>query len=577
MLDDICKNLDELIIVSNGFLNEESMSGLSNYSNHDIVIRDNIGFDAGAWRDVMLDVGFDKLCEFDEIILFNDSFFGPIYPFKEMFDKMDEEDVDYWGITNHGEAPNSRDMCPYGYRPRYIQTYFLAFRKNLVKSSEFQEYWSNLPNYETFEDLAFKHGAVLTKYFEDLGYKWKSYVESRDLEESREKAMSFHTYDMYNMVVNRGLPVLKRKAFKLPRDIHLRYNMGSDISNTIKYLEENTDYDTSLIYKYFLRTMDPSQLVDILNLVKIIPKDQPDSYVSDKKVLIITHLYYDDIWEYAFNYLKNVPKYIDILITTDSTDKKDFFKENIANKLENNVKVMEIKSRGRDMAALLVGASDIVKDYDYFCFMHDKKSQGKEYITVGATFRDILWENNLASPSYINGIVKEFDNNPSLGLIVPPRVYHGTYFYSYVNKYWTLCFDEVINLLDKMEITSKISRDFPPLAIGNCFWAKYDALEPLFDLNWDYEDFPEEPMPADGTVSHALERIHGYVAASRGYYTKFVMSDEYARSELFNKSYMFSNTMKNFISYGSGFFAYRQGIFGFINSIKNNFRRKIAK
>ena len=129
MLDDICKNLDELIIVSNGFLNEESMSGLSNYSNHDIVIRDNIGFDAGAWRDVMLDVGFDKLCEFDEIILFNDSFFGPIYPFKEMFDKMDEEDVDYWGITNHGEAPNSRDMCPYGYRPRYIQTYFLSFFK----------------------------------------------------------------------------------------------------------------------------------------------------------------------------------------------------------------------------------------------------------------------------------------------------------------------------------------------------------------------------------------------------------------------------------------------------------------
>ena len=575
MLDDICMNLDDLVIVSNGFLNDESMSGLSKYSNHDIVIRDNIGFDAGAWRDVMLDVGFEKLCEFDEIILFNDSFFGPIYPFNEMFDKMDAEDVDYWGITNHGEAPNSRDLCPYGYRPRYIQTYFLAFRKNLVKSNEFQEYWANLPNYETFDDLAFKHGAVLTKYFEDLGYKWKSYVESGDLEESREKAMSFHTYDMYNMVVNRALPVLKRKAFKLPRDIHLRYNMASDISNTMKYLEENTNYDTSLIYKYFLRTMEPSQLVDILNLVKIIPKNQPMTHITDKKVLIIAHLYYDDIWKYAFNYLRNIPSYIDILITTDSTDKKEFFEKNIANNLENNVNVIKIEPRGRDMAALLVGARDIVKDYDYFCFMHDKKSQGKEYITVGATFRDILWENNLASPDYINGIVKEFDNNPSLGLIVPPRVYHGTYFYSYVNNYWTLCYDEVLNLLDKMKINSKITRDSPPLSIGNCFWAKYDALAPLFDLNWDYGDFPEEPMPADGTVSHALERIHGYVAASKGYYTEFVMTDEYARSELFNKSYMFSNTMKNFVANGSGFFEYRQGFFGFIHSIKNNFKRRI--
>ena len=577
MLDDICQNLEELIIVSNGYLNEESMSRLKKYTEHDIVIRDNIGFDAGAWRDVMLHVGFIKLTKFDEIILFNDSFFGPIYPFKEMFDKMDGEDVDYWGITNHGEAPNSRDLCPYGYRPRYIQTYFLAFRKKLVKSVEFQEYWANLPDYETFEDLAFKHGAVFTKYFEDLGYKWKAYVESGDLEGPREKAMSFHTYDMYNMVTNRGLPVLKRKAFKLPRDIHLRYNMASDISNTIKYIEENTDYDTSLIYKYFLRTMEPSQLVDILNLVKIIPKNQPFQYSTDKKVLLVVHLYYNDLWEYAFNYLKNVPKYIDILITTDSREKKKFFEDNISKNLENHSKVLKIESRGRDMAALLVGAHDIVKDYDYFCFMHDKKSQGKEFITVGATFRDILWENNLASPGYINGIIREFDNNPSLGLIVPPRVYHGTYFHSYVNNYWTLCYDEVLNLLDKMNIDSKISRNAPPLAIGNCFWAKYDALKPLFELNWNYDDFPQEPMPADGTVSHALERIHGYVAASEGYYTEFVMTDEYARSEYFNKSYMFSSTIKNFIAHGSGFFTYRHGFFGFVDSIKNNFKKRIGK
>lgn len=575
MLDDILTNLDDLVIVSNGPLNQESMAGLSRYTNHDIVIRSNVGFDAGAWRDVMLDIGFERICEFDELILFNDSFFGPIYPFKEMFDKMDSADVDYWGITNHGEAPNSRDMCPYGYRPRYIQTYFLAFRKNLVESNEFQQYWANLPNYETFEDLAFKHGAVLTKYFEDLGYKWKAYVESQDLEEGRDKAMSFHTYDMYNMVVNRGLPVLKRKAFKLPRDIHLRYNMASDISNTMKYLKENTDYDTSMIYRYFLRTMEPSQLVDILNLVKIIPKKQQMTYSTDKKILIIAHLYYDDIWEYAFNYLKNIPSHIDILITTDSDYKKEFFNENIANNLENNVKVIKVEPRGRDMAALLVGSKDIVKDYDYFCFMHDKKSQGKEFITVGATFRDVLWENNLASPDYINGIIKEFDDNPSLGLIVPPRIYHGTYFYTYTNNYWTLCYDEVLDLLDRMEINSKISRDAPPLAIGNCFWAKYDALKPLFDLNWDYVDFPEEPMPADGTVSHALERIHGYVAASKGYYSEFVMTDEYARSELLNKSYMFSKTMKHIIANGGGFFEYRQGFFGFIHSIKNNFKRRI--
>lgn len=323
--------------------------------------------------------------------------------------------------------------------------------------------------------------------------------------------------------------------------------------------------------------MDPNQLVDILNLVKIIPKNQTSSYKTDKNVLLIVHLYYDDIWEYAFNYLKNVPKFVDILITTDSYYKKEFFEQNIANCLDNSVKVIKIGPRGRDMASLLIGARDFLKDYDYFCFMHDKKSQGKEYITVGGTFRDVLWENNLASPGYIKEIIKEFDTHPSLGLIVPPKIYHGTYFFSYINNYWTLCYNDLVNLLDKMNINTKISRSSPPLSIGNCFWARYDALKPLFDLDWNYKDFHPEPMPADGTVSHALERIYGYVAASKGYYTEFAMTDEYAKTEMFNKSFMAKKTINQFKSSGRGYFNFNRGFFEFSNSMKNNFLKKLKR
>ena len=56
-------------------------------------------------------------------------------------------------------------------------------------------------------------------------------------------------------------------------------------------------------------------------------------------------------------------------------------------------------------------AGEIIKNYDYFCFMHDKKSQGKEYITIGSNFRDALWENNLASQEYIEAIINEFIDN----------------------------------------------------------------------------------------------------------------------------------------------------------------------
>lgn len=269
-----------------------------------------------------------------------------------------------------------------------------------------------------------------------------------------------------------------------------------------------------------------------------------NDYKPEKKVILVAHLYYDDLWEYAFNYFKNIPDYIDILITTNSDDKKIFFEENISKNLKNDCTVMKINPRGRDLASLLVASRNIIRYYDIFCFIHDKSYKSADYATESANFRDILWENNLASASYINSIIDEFDSNTSLGLIVPPRVYHGNYFYPYINNYWNDNFEVVLNLLKKMNINTPINKNYSPISIGTCFWARYDALKPLFDLNLKHEDFPNEPLPVDGTISHALERIFGYVAASEKYYSEFVITEDYARGNIFNLNYMMDNTFQ---------------------------------
>ena len=66
---------------------------------------------------------------------------------------------------------------------------------------------------------------------------------------------------------------------------------------------------------------------------------------------------------------------------------------------------------------------------------------------------------------------------------------------------------------------------------GSCFWFRTDALRKLFKYDWKYEDFPEEPLPIDGTISHAIERCYAYVAQDAGYYSAIVMCDEYAKIE----------------------------------------------
>jgi lipopolysaccharide biosynthesis protein len=49
------------------------------------------------------------------------------------------------------------------------------------------------------------------------------------------------------------------------------------------------------------------------------------------------------------------------------------------------------------------------------------------------------------------------------------------------------------------------------------FWARTKALMPLFDLKLGWDDYPEEPVPIDGTLLHAIERLLPFAARHAGY------------------------------------------------------------
>ena len=567
LLNDISQNLDELCIISKDELSPESLEKLRKTTDRDVLFKKDNKFDVESWRDVMTEFyGFEKLLDFDEIVLFNNSFFGPLYPFETVFSQMENKNLDFWGITSHGEMPNVKDLCPYETCPPFIQNYFLVIGKRMFQTREFEEYWMNLSRFKNQTEVKYKHEAVFTRYFEDLGFKWGALVNCDNMGDI-DTSMDFYLFDTCNLVKNKGLPVLDVKSFTKPRKKHLEYNMSLDLSNTFEYVKSNTDYEVSLIYEHLTRVIDPHRIVENLNLIRIFQKNQQIDFETDKKILVIAHLYYEDLLEYDLEYLKNIPDFVDVLITCNTSQKKKFFEEKIAAELNNSIKVIKVDNRGRDMSALLIGARDIVENYDYFCFIHDKKSSTKEYVTVGLSFRDILWENILASENYIAFIIKEFDDNPNLGLILPPKVYHGTYFNGYVNNYWIVNYDNTVKLLEEMGIDTPIERNCPPLSIGNCFWARYDALKPIFESYWRHGDFPKEPLPGDGTVSHAIERVYGYIAASRGYYSEYVMTEEYARAEMTNFNYMASQTL-NVLHKKMNPALFNQAFSGFDNSLR---------
>ncbi len=52
--------------------------------------------------------------------------------------------------------------------------------------------------------------------------------------------------------------------------------------------------------------------------------------------------------------------------------------------------------------------------------------------------------------------------------------------------------------------------------IGTMFWIRPSVLERFVTLDLGWEDYPAEPLPIDGTMLHAFERLFGVVPGLDG-------------------------------------------------------------
>lgn len=143
---------ERLITVCNGGVSDDSLTKLKSVTD-EIIIRDNEGFDAGAYRHVLLDyLEGGELLQYDEIILCNDTFFGPFQSFVSIFAEMDKKECDFGGI----------DYIERGFFPSFIGSYFLVFRCQVIKSGALIDFFRNqIPVcFETLSDviLGFEKG-----------------------------------------------------------------------------------------------------------------------------------------------------------------------------------------------------------------------------------------------------------------------------------------------------------------------------------------------------------------------------------------------------------------------------------
>lgn len=239
---------------------------------------------------------------------------------------------------------------------------------------------------------------------------------------------------------------------------------------------------------------------------------------------VFVNLYYADTVERYMDYLNRIPSGIHIYVY--SSNKYVLTK---AQELQTRPHILyHLKeNRGRDISALLIAARKTLLQYKYICFLHDKKANADYLKDDVNTWIDNLWDNTVGSAQYINQVLQLFENHSELGLLVPPEGF-GTYISHWCGDTWLDNYFLCKALAEDLQLNTDMTEDKLPFTIGTVFWAKTQALRKLLEKDWDYTDFPEEPMPIDGTISHAIERIFGYAAQDAGYKTGTIMSDQYA-------------------------------------------------
>lgn len=537
LLRDLLENLEMLVVVVNGKLTPEGRSKLEGLTSH-IFVRADEGFDAAAWKDAMINyLGWEKVAEFDELILLNDTFFGPFYPFREVFEEMDQRPVDFWGLTAHAESIIYHDPSLYPHIPEHIQSYFIVIRKKMHTSFEFKRYWEQQPCYLTMNELIGYNELVFTKYFNDRGFTWDVLVNTKDLdgEYHNNVAVAHCWHSTYELIKNRKYPVLKRHSFGFDRSIPLNDSNGSQLRKTVDYIADYTNYDVTLIYRNVLRVYNIADIFNNLHLTYILPKRYSNQRLDCRyRAVMVFHIFYIDLLDYIYPYIVSLPECVDVILTTRE-ENLNIVSRRFSPVLGSRLQVLSTKNRGRDLSALLVAAKNYLKGYDYIGFCHDKKSIQSGAITVGRDFQELIVENTIGSKSYVENVLDLFESHPELGFLSPPPPKHGVYLN--VHFWGGGCIAQVRALAERLKLKTNISEEKMPLAIGTAFWCRRDALAPLLDYPWAYEDFPPEPLPADGMLSHGLERIFPFVAQHQGYLSGWVMTEDYASLEICNIHY----------------------------------------
>ena len=129
--------------------------------------RENIGYDFGSWKAGLFYSGINYR-EFDQVLLTNDSYYGPLFPWQQV---LAQAHSDLYGIT---------DSYGIAY---HLMSYFVLYNKPVLHSADFERNWQSVRMVPTLLKtlIIYAYEVGMSQKFQKAGFSIAAYCPERRL------------------------------------------------------------------------------------------------------------------------------------------------------------------------------------------------------------------------------------------------------------------------------------------------------------------------------------------------------------------------------------------------------------
>lgn len=231
------------------------------------------------------------------------------------------------------------------------------------------------------------------------------------------------------------------------------------------------------------------------------------------RIAVSVHAFYPDVFDELCPRLKSLPGRFSLLVSTPSAEVKAAVEASILKHgLDAAPDVRVTQNRGRNFGPMLSEFSGAILEHDLLLHLHTKKSlhgHGKEQ----TAWRDDIVNGLIGEDGVTDAVLNLFADRKTIGVVFTRTFREMTYW----ANHWLQNTGQAVGLFARLGVADYNLRGYIDYPVGGMFWARVEAIRPLFEAGISYDDFPPEAGQLDGTIAHAIERSFVDVARSRGF------------------------------------------------------------